>query len=163
MIGRESRGCSLPYNPSRCALHSKNDPPWEGHEPDTSARLLDVLVTATTGAAKVSRSDRILFIACEFWAAARNRSLVEQLRADPIDQLRAAEEAFNVIGLPKAAGCLRLGRLALTDFDPPTPLENVAENIESWLEEVDECVDHMIAEFAKKQASARENRQPLNG
>lgn len=144
-------------------MHSKNTTlNWEGHEPDTSARLLDVLVTATTGTAKVSRSDRILFVACEFWAAARNRSLLEQLRADPIDQLQAAEEAFTVIGLPKAAGCLRLGRLALTDFDPPTPLETVAQNVENWLEDVDEPVDQVIAEFAKKQASDRENRKPLN-
>jgi hypothetical protein len=132
-------------------------PNWEGHEPDTSARLLDVLVTATTGSAKVSRSDRILFVACEFWAAARNRTLLEQLRADPLSQLRAAEEAFGVIGLPKVAGCLRLGRLALKDFDPPVKLETVAENIESWLEEVDEPVDQVIAEFAKKQASDRQN------
>lgn len=141
-----------------CALHSKNmTPTWEGHEPDTSARLLDVLVTATTGSAKVSRSDRILFVACEFWAAARNRSLLEQLSADPIAQLRAAEEAFHVIGLPKVAGCLRLGRLALTDFNPPIQLKNVAENIESWLEDVDEPVDQVIAEFAKKQASERQS------
>ncbi|HEV7612211.1 MAG TPA: hypothetical protein VGO37_10075 [Steroidobacteraceae bacterium] len=132
-------------------------PTWEGHEPDTSARLLDVLVTATTGSAKVSRSDRILFVACEFWAAARNRSLLEQLSADPIAQLRAAEEAFHVIGLPKVAGCLRLGRLALTDFNPPIQLKNVAENIESWLEDVDEPVDQVIAEFAKKQASERQS------
>lgn len=135
---------------------------WEGHEPDTSARLLDVIVTATTGSAKVSRSDRILFVACEFWAAARNRSLLEQLRADPIAQLRAAEEAFNVIGLPKAAGCLRLGRLALADFDPPIQLKNVAENIESWLEDVDEPVDQVIAEFAKNQANDRQNSSWLN-
>jgi hypothetical protein len=144
-------------------LHSKNTTPnWEGHERDTSARLLDVLVTATTGTAQVTRSDRILFVACEFWAAARNRSLLEQLRADPIDQLQAAEEAFTVIGLPKAAKCLRLARRALTDFDPPTPLESVAETIEDWLEDVDEPVDHVIAEFAKKQASDRENRRPLD-
>jgi len=138
-------------------LQSKNTTPnWEGHEPDTSARLLDVLVTATTASAKVSRSDRILFVACEFWAAARNRSLLEQLRDDALPQLRAAEEAFTVIGLPKTAGCLRLARMALTDVDPPTPLETVAVNIEDWLEGVDEPVDQVIAEFAKKQASERQ-------
>ena len=140
-------------------MQSKNTTPnWEGHEPDTSARLLDVLVTATTGSAKVSRSDRILFVACEFWAAARNRSLLEQLRTDALSQLRAAEEAFTVIGLPKTAGCLRLGRMALMDFDPPTPLENVAVNIEDWLEDVDEPVDQVIAEFAKRQASERQSK-----
>ncbi len=135
-------------------MQNKKTPDWEGHEPDTSARLLDVLITATTGAAKVSRSDRILFVACEFWAAARNRSLHEQLQTGAIPQLREAEEAFTAIGLTHAAGCLRLGRLALS-VDPPTPLEDVAENVENWLADVDEPVDLMIAEFAKKQATDR--------
>lgn len=132
-------------------------PDWEGHEPETSARLLDVLITATTGTARVSRSDRILFIACEFWAAARNQSLFEQLRQDPVAQLREAEEAFAAIGLANAAGCLRLGRLAL-DVDPPTPVKEVAANIENWLADVDEPVDLMIAEFAKKEAAARQKK-----
>jgi hypothetical protein len=139
-------------------LHSKNTTPdWEGHEPDTSARLLDVLITATTGSAKVSQADRVLFVACEFWAAARNHSLAEQLGQGAVAQLREAEEAFTVIGLSSTAGYLRLGRLSLTEFDPPTPLRDVAENIEKWLADVDEPVDLRIAEFAKRQASARQN------
>lgn len=137
-------------------MHGKNlTPDWEGHEPDTSARLLDVLITATTGSAKLSRSDRILFVACEFWAAARNHSLYEQLSSGGLAQLQEAEEAFTAIGLHTAAGFLRLGRLALS-VDPPTPLLQVAENIETWLADVDEPVDVMIAEFAKKQASDRQ-------
>jgi hypothetical protein len=135
-------------------LQNKKTPDWEGHEPDTSARLLDVLITATTGAAKVSRSDRILFVACEFWAAARNRSLHEQLGTRAFAQLCEAEEAFTAIGLTHTAGFLRLGRLALS-VEPPTPLKDVAENVENWLADVDEPVDLMIAEFAKKQATER--------
>ena len=138
-------------------MHSKNmTAEWDGHNPDTSARLLDVLITATTASAKLSRNDRILFVACEFWAAARNHSLHEQLRSgEALAQLREAEEAFTAIGLKAAAGYLRLGHLALS-VDPPTPLEDVAENIETWLADVDEPVDLMIAEFAKKQASDRQ-------
>jgi hypothetical protein len=137
----------------------KTTPDWEGHEPGTSARLLDVLITATTGSAKISQADRVLFVACEFWAAARNHSLAQQLRDRAVAQLREAEEAFTVIGLSKTAGYLRLGRLSLTEFDPPTPLQDVAENIEKWLADVDEPVDVKIAEFVKRQASARENDQ----
>jgi hypothetical protein len=136
-------------------LHDKNAMPnWEGHERDTSARLLDVIITASTGSAKVSRSDRILFVACEFWAAARNCTLVEQLREDSVAHLRAAEASFVAIGLKKSAKCLRLGRVALT-ANPPIPLQEVAQDIEKWLADVDEPVDLMIAEFAKKLASVR--------
>jgi hypothetical protein len=94
-------------------------PDWSGHERDTSAMLLNVLTTATTGSAKISRADRVLFTACEFWAAARNGSLMDQLRQEPPAQLRAAEAAFTVIGITKAATVLRHGRMALTESDPP--------------------------------------------
>jgi hypothetical protein len=96
-----------------------------------------------------------LFVACEFWAAARNCTLVEQLREDPSAQLRAAEESFAAIGLKKSAKYLRLGRVALT-ANPPIPLQEVAQDIEQWLADVDEPVDLMIAEFAKKLASVRQ-------
>ena len=39
--------------------------------------------------------------------------------------------------------------------NPPTPLQEVAQDIEKWLADVDEPVDLMIAEFAKKLASVR--------
>ena len=144
----------------RIAVHGKKTTPdWEGHEADTSARLLDVLITASTGSARVSQADRVLFVACEFWAAARNHSLAEQLQDRAVAQLREAEEAFTVVGLSTTAGYLRLARLSLTEFDPPTPIAEVAENIEIWLADVDEPVDLKIAEFAKKQASARGNGQ----
>ena len=77
---------------------------WEGHQPATSARLLDVMTTATSGSAKVSRSEKALFTACEFWASARNRNLLGQLSDDAITQLRAAEASFTVIGLTEVAG-----------------------------------------------------------
>ena len=35
-------------------------PNWEGHKPATSAELLNVITTATTGSAKPSQSDRVL-------------------------------------------------------------------------------------------------------
>jgi hypothetical protein len=139
-------------------LQDKNSTPdWEGHDRDTSARLLDVIITASTGSAKVSRADRILFVACEFWAAARNHTLLEQLRDDSVAQLRAAEESFASIGLKRSAKCLRLGRVALT-AEPAAALQDVAQDIENWLADVDEPVDMMIAEFAKKLASARQDR-----
>jgi hypothetical protein len=92
---------------------------WEGHKPATSALLLDVITTAATGSAKVSRADRVLFTACEFWASARNGSLLVQLSDDPVTQLRAAEAAFTVIGLKKAAGIVQRGRMEMMKTSPP--------------------------------------------
>jgi len=133
-------------------------PDWSGHERDTTAMLLDVLTTATTGSAKISRANRVLFTACEFWAAARNGSLLEQLRENPLAQLRAAEAAFTVIGLTKAPGVLHHGRLALTQSDPPVTLQSVVEFIETSLAELDEPVDRMIADYAGSLTLDRQNR-----
>jgi len=118
--------------------------------------LLDVITTAATGSAKVSRADRVLFTACEFWASARNGSLLSQLSADPVTQLRAAEAAFTVIGLRKAAGIVQRGRMEMMKTSPPVPLKVVTDSIERELATLDEPVDQMIADFADTQASDRQ-------
>jgi hypothetical protein len=129
---------------------------WNGHKPATSAVLLDVITTAATGSAQVSRADRVLFTACEFWASARNGSLLGQLSDEPLTQLRAAEAAFTVIGLRKAAGIVQRGRMALMKTSPPVSLKVVADSIEGELATLDEPVDQMIADFANKQALDRQ-------
>jgi hypothetical protein len=133
-------------------------PEWNGHERDTSVELLDVLTTVTTGSARICRADRILFTACEFWAAARNRSLTEQLREKPTAQLLAAEAAFTVIGLTKAATLLHHGRMALMEGDPPVSSQHVAEFIETSFADLDEPIDRMIAAYAGSRTLARQNK-----
>ncbi len=131
---------------------------WIGHDRNTSAMLLDVLTTATTGSAKISRANRVLFTACEFWAAARNGSLFEQLRENPVNQLRAAEAAFTAIGLTKVPNVLHHGRMALTESAPPVSLQSVAEFIETSLAELEEPVDRLIAAYAGLQSADREDK-----
>ena len=132
-------------------------PGWAGHKPATSALLLDVITTAATGSAKVSRADRVLFTACEFWASARNGSLLSQLSDDAVTQLRAAEAAFTVIGLKKAAGIVQRARMDMMKTSPPVPLQAVADNLEKELATLDEPVDQMIADFANNQALDRQS------
>ncbi len=130
---------------------------WEGHKPATSALLLDVITTAATGSAKVSRADRVLFTACEFWASARNGSLLGQLSDSPVAQLRAAEAAFTVIGLKEAAAIVQRGRMEMMKTTPPVPLRVVTDSIEREMATLDEPVDQMIADFANRQASDRQS------
>jgi hypothetical protein len=124
-------------------------PNWEGHKPATSAELLNVITTATTGSAKLSRSDRVLFTVCEFWASARNRTLLAQLADDAVSQLRAAEIAFTAIGLSKAASIVRRARLDLTESNATVPTQ-IVENMENALADNDEPVDQVIADFARQ-------------
>jgi hypothetical protein len=131
---------------------------WGGHQPVTSARLLDVMTTATSGSAKVSRSEKVLFTACEFWASARNQNLLGQLSDDTITQLRAAEASFTAIGLTEVAGVLRRARIDLTETNPPPPLREVVENIEKCLAVSGEPVDQALADFASELARSRLTR-----
>jgi hypothetical protein len=96
--------------------------------------------------------------ACEFWAAARNGSLIEHLRENPPAQLRAAEAAFTVVGLTKAPSVLHHGRRALTESDPPVSLQSVVEFIETSLAELGEPVDRMIADYAAQQTLDRQSK-----
>ena len=129
-------------------MSKKDLPNWEGHQPATSAALLDVITTAATNSREISRSDRVLFTACEFWASARNGSLLAQLADDSSAQLRAAEVAFTVIGLTRTAGIVHHARQELADQTMPVPLALVVHNLEAALAASDEPVDRMIAEFA---------------
>jgi hypothetical protein len=133
-------------------------PKWEGHRPATSAVLIDLITTAHSGRVRFSRSERVLFTACEFWAAARNRSLLGLLRDDAESQLQGAEESFTVMGLTKSALILRSGRMNLLESDPPATLEDVAEDIERALSDIEEPVDEIIAGFANGQAWDRLNK-----
>ena len=116
------------------------------------------MTTATTGSAKLSRSDRVLFTVCEFWASARNRTLLAQLADDPVSQLRAAEIAFTVVGLSNAARIVHRARLDLIEPNAPVPLTQIVENMENALADNDESVDQVLADFADQQARGRMNR-----
>jgi hypothetical protein len=129
---------------------------WEGHQIDTSAALLDVITTAVTGSARPSHSDRILFIACEFWASARNCTLFEQLRDDPVNQLETAEAAFTDIGLAGVAKIISRGLGDITEDPQADSLSQVARSIESSLADIDEPVDQVIATYANQQARRRQ-------
>jgi hypothetical protein len=117
--------------------------------------LLDVMTTATTGSAKISRSEKALFTACEFWASARNHSLMGQLAEDAITQLRAAEASFTVIGLAETAGVLRRARADLTETVPAPEFRDVVDTIEKSLAASGEPVDQVLADFAGELARER--------
>jgi len=118
------------------------------------------MTTATSGSAKVSRSEKALFTACEFWASARNRNLLGQLAEDAIGQLRAAEASFTVIGLTEVAGVLGRARGQLTENDPSPALRDVVKTIEERLANTGEPVDQALADFASQLARDRLARHP---
>jgi hypothetical protein len=125
-------------------------PDWRGHPPATSAVLLELFERAAAGAIHFSLAERVLATACEFWAAAKNRTLSVHLGDTAIDKLQAAEVSFAAIGLVNIVPILLLGRIDLTRPNPPVSLHIVAGRIEDALSRTAEPVDELIAEFARE-------------
>ena len=124
---------------------------WHGHEKATSTAMLELVTAAHTGRTRFNRSERALFTACEFWAASRNRSLTDLLRDDPVAQLKAAEDSFNIIGLKATASAVDRARLILGTTFSATRLKRVTADLEDVLSAIEEPVDEHIAGFAREE------------
>jgi len=115
--------------------------------------MLELVTAAHTGRTWFSRSERALFTACEFWAAGRNRSLSDLLRDDPVAQLKAAEDSFNIIGLKATASAVGRARLRLGTSLSAIRLKRVTADLEDILSAIEEPVDARIAGFAREEVS----------
>jgi hypothetical protein len=120
---------------------------WEGHKQATSAALLVLLTKASAGGASFSYAEQVLFVACEFWAAVRNRTLHDYLTDDAHTKIREAEEAFRAMRLTGVGALLRQGYLESTGADPPQSLAQTAANMEDKLAHIEGPVDEAIEQF----------------
>jgi hypothetical protein len=122
---------------------------WRGHFPITSIVLYGLLDKAQSrGDEQFSEDERVLFTACEFWAAAANRSLDEHLGGEPVERLRAAQAAFARIGAVRVANTLGVAadyRLGRPMSAPPSA--SVTELEQRLLKTADK-VDDLISAFA---------------
>ena len=125
---------------------------WRGHSERTSA-VLERLLTRCAGQAKprLTRGERVLFTACEFWAAAMTESMRKHLGQAPESQLAAAEQAFIEVGARRVATTLRLARIDLTYANPPIAPAKIAGTIEEALATTEDPVDDLLAIFANEQ------------
>jgi hypothetical protein len=129
---------------------------WRGHLGTTTV-VLEELLTRCAGVdtPEPAREERVLFTACEFWAAAMNRELRQHLATTADAGLRAAEESFAEIGALHVARALRRARFDLMEAAPRIPLRNVVTAIEDGLALAEDLVDDLIARFAAGRAGDR--------
>jgi hypothetical protein len=124
----------------------------------TREALLALFMRARAGGEDFSRAERVLCTACEFWAAANNRTLSQHLGNEADAKLRMAEESFAAIGLASIATILHVARVNFTSADHPVRLHKVAAGIEKSLARADEPVDELIEHFACEQTWERLRR-----
>jgi hypothetical protein len=128
------------------AILPAND--WRGHFPVTSVALLPLLQRAAADRSDFSRVERILWVACEFWAAVNARELSAHLDTEVGDPLRDARFAFSAIGATQVLETLRQVAVGTAGAESRgTRCERISD-IEDRLLRLPEAVDMLIARFA---------------
>ena len=127
---------------------------WRGHYPITSF-VLEALSKRQLSEDGVdyNQAERVLFIACAFWAAAARGSLADYLAGDPIERLNSAKEAFTEIGAVRVASILRLRIEDLMQSIAPPRLQRIVTKIEDLLAHSEDNVDQLIATYAASRMS----------
>jgi hypothetical protein len=137
---------------------------WHGHFPVTCVALLPLLTRAAAGHTEFSRAERLLCVACEFWAAVNACELDAHLDSNASDRLRDARFAFSEIGAEHVVNALHQ-----TAIDPAGAPSNGARrqriaDIEERLLRVPDPVDMLIARFAWRYLSeAQRTVEPAPG
>jgi hypothetical protein len=121
---------------------------WRGHFPVTSVALLSLLRRAAADQLEFSRVERILWIACEFWAAVNARELHAHLDTELGDPLHDARTAFSAIGARVVAKTLLLATVGTAGAASPRTRRERVSDIEERLLRLPEAVDMLIARFA---------------
>jgi hypothetical protein len=122
---------------------------WRGHFPITSFVLLELLRKAEAGGRDFSRAERVLFTACEFWAAVATRSLTTYLKVDAIERLDSACVALASIGAIRVADVVRVVLGEHPASGRATPVRELAADLENrLLNTPGDNVDQLIASYA---------------
>jgi hypothetical protein len=137
---------------------------WNGHLPVTHIALLSLLSRAAAGHREFSRVERLLCVACEFWAAVNARELDAYLDSHASDRLRDARFAFSEIGAEHVVQAMHQSAL---DVAGPRSIgergELIAEFEERLLRAPDP-VDMLIARFAWRYfKDRRRTAEPVSG
>ena len=122
---------------------------WRGHLPITSVALLSLLNRAAAGQTEFSHVERLLYVACEFWAAVNAHELEAHLDPDITDPMGDARRAFSAIGAGHVADTLRQILVPSRTLTKHRRRQRLAA-VEEQLLLVPEAVDVLIARFARR-------------
>ena len=131
---------------------------WHGHFPVTYAALLPLLTRAAAGQMGFSRDERLLCVACEFWAAVNAGELDAHLEFNVSDRLRDARFAFSEIGAEHVVNTLHQTALAAAGMRSSGERRRRVADIQERLLRVADPVDALIARFAWRYLSEKQRK-----
>jgi hypothetical protein len=133
-------------SPAECKVSTVST--WCGHSPIAHEVLLSILLRAAVGDQDFTREERILYTACEFWAAIHARSIVTHLGSKARDNLRDAAVAFSSIGATHVASLLDAVHRDRASAPKTERLLHGLAILENELPYTLDLVDHLIASYA---------------
>ena len=137
---------------------------WRGHFPVTCAALLSLFTRAAAGQMEFSRVERLLCVACEFWAAVNACELDAHLDSNVSDRLRDARFAFAEIGAEHVVNALHQTAIAPVETRSNGIRRRRIADMEERLLRVPDRVDELIARFAWRYLNEQQhNVEPAPG
>jgi len=133
-------------SPAQCKGSPRSS--WCGHSPIAHEVLLSILLRAAAGHQDFTRDERILYTACEFWAAIQARSIVTHLGSKARDNLRDAAVAFSAIGATHVARLLIAVHRGPASAPKTERLLQGLAALENELPHTLDPVDLLIADYA---------------
>ena len=100
------------------------------------------------GAQELSRDERILLTACEFWAAAGRDRLESYCGAEPLVKLGAATYSFSRLGAIRVVSALRIAMQALEGRDSTAAKASALRRLYEQLQQQTDNVEERITTFA---------------
>ncbi len=132
---------------------------WSGHFPITHFVLQALVRKEEQGAPEISRAERVLLTACQFWAAVARRELSQYLASECVQRLVVAFEAFTEIGAIRIASALRIAIVHCPDNPSSAWLLRNMLNVESCLLDTEDPIDQLIAGFAAEHFTDHSNEE----
>ena len=124
---------------------------WRGHLRSTRYVLEPLLLRcAEEENPRISLPERLLFNACEFWAAVANRCLIRHLGRAPHWRLAMATDAFEGCGAIRVARVLRRQASALPTKPSGETVEQTVAALEAALLPMSQEIDTALARFANR-------------
>jgi hypothetical protein len=123
---------------------------WGGHSAVTRWKLLAILERAAEGGDDFSISERALYVACEFWAAVRARTLRVFLGPAAAEQLRYVAIVYSAIGAVEVAREVKQALHALSLADTSSQCAQCVASLQERLRLSNDPLDDLITRFAQR-------------
>ena len=135
-------------NTARRSAPASRPASWPGHLEITSKSLLSILERSTNGAGDISIAERSLFMACEFWAAIKTRTLAQHLGANASGTLPIMGMIFSTLGATGVARDIDAARTDLATMAGDRHRQRCVNDLQNRLLLTEEPVDTLLARFA---------------